>query len=59
MIAAIQSGTRDAVASMTLGVSRVTEGVALATQAGEVDQRDRRQCGAGGGQGRRHLAGAA
>ena len=35
MIAAIQSGTRDAVASMQQGVSRVTEGVALATQAGE------------------------
>ncbi|MEF8702646.1 MAG: methyl-accepting chemotaxis protein [Candidatus Accumulibacter sp. UW26] len=35
MIAAIQSGTRDAVASMTLGVGRVTEGVAMATQAGE------------------------
>jgi methyl-accepting chemotaxis protein len=34
MIAAIQSGTRDAVASMQQGVSRVTEGVALATQAG-------------------------
>jgi methyl-accepting chemotaxis protein len=35
MIAAIQSGTRDAVASMNLGVSRVAEGVALATQAGQ------------------------
>lgn len=35
MIASIQSGTRDAVASMSQGVSRVAEGVALATQAGE------------------------
>ena len=35
MIAAIQSGTRDAVASMNLGVSRVADGVALATQAGQ------------------------
>ena len=35
MIAAIQNGTRDAVASMNLGVSRVAEGVILATRAGE------------------------
>ncbi|WP_313951830.1 methyl-accepting chemotaxis protein [Accumulibacter sp.] len=35
MIGAIQSGSREAVASMNLGVSRVTAGVALATQAGE------------------------
>lgn len=35
MIAAIQSGSRDAVASMKVGVSRVAAGVALATQAGE------------------------
>ena len=35
MIASIQSGTRDAVESMSQGVSRVAEGVALATQAGE------------------------
>ncbi|MCB1968559.1 MAG: methyl-accepting chemotaxis protein, partial [Candidatus Accumulibacter sp.] len=35
MIGAIQTGARDAVASMQLGVSRVTAGVALATQAGE------------------------
>jgi methyl-accepting chemotaxis protein len=34
MIAAIQSGAHAAVASMNLGVSRVAEGVALATQAG-------------------------
>ncbi|MCM8595260.1 methyl-accepting chemotaxis protein [Accumulibacter sp.] len=34
MIDAIQDGTREAVASMTLGVSRVADGVALATQAG-------------------------
>jgi hypothetical protein len=59
MIAAIQSGARDAVASMNLGVSRVAEGVALATQAGAVDQRDRQQCGAGGGKGRRYFEGAA
>ncbi|MCM8610883.1 methyl-accepting chemotaxis protein [Accumulibacter sp.] len=35
MITAIQSGTQDAVASMRLGVSRVAEGVTLATRAGE------------------------
>ena len=35
MIGAIQTGARDAVASMQLGVSRVTAGVALATQAGD------------------------
>ncbi len=35
MIAAIQNGSRDAVSSMQLGVSRVSAGVALATQAGE------------------------
>ena len=35
MIAAIQEGSRDAVSSMQLGVSRVSAGVALATQAGE------------------------
>lgn len=35
MIVSIQSGTRDAVASMNQGVSRVAEGVALATRAGE------------------------
>ena len=35
MIGAIQSGSRDAVESMALGVSRVTAGVELATQAGE------------------------
>ncbi|MEF8729649.1 MAG: methyl-accepting chemotaxis protein [Accumulibacter sp.] len=35
MIAAIQSGTQDAVASMKLGVSRVADGVTLATRAGE------------------------
>lgn len=35
MIAAIQDGSRDAVSSMQLGVSRVSAGVALATQAGE------------------------
>lgn len=35
MIGAIQSGTQNAVASMNSGVSRVTNGVALATRAGE------------------------
>ena len=35
MIGAIQSGSRDAVASMKVGVSRVAAGVALATEAGE------------------------
>lgn len=35
MIGAIQSGSRDAVASMNVGVSRVAAGVALATRAGE------------------------
>lgn len=35
MISAIQSGTQNAVASMRDGVSRVNEGVTLATQAGE------------------------
>jgi methyl-accepting chemotaxis protein len=35
MIVAIQKGSRDAVSSMQLGVSRVSAGVALATQAGE------------------------
>ena len=35
MITAIQSGTQDAVASMKLGVSRVAEGVTLATRAGQ------------------------
>lgn len=35
MIATIQNGTRDAVASMKLGVDCVTEGVALATTAGQ------------------------
>lgn len=35
MIGAIQSGTQSAVTSMRDGVSRVNEGVALATQAGE------------------------
>ena len=35
MIDAIQNGSRDAVSSMQLGVSRVSAGVALATQAGE------------------------
>jgi methyl-accepting chemotaxis protein len=35
MIAAMQSGTADAVASMHLGVQRVGEGVALSRQAGE------------------------
>lgn len=33
-ISAIQAGTSDAVASMNIGVSRVTEGVTLARQAG-------------------------
>lgn len=35
MIAAIQSGTREAVQSMNVGVARVSEGVALAMQAGQ------------------------
>jgi methyl-accepting chemotaxis protein len=35
MIGAIQSGTQNAVASMTSGVSRVNNGVTLATRAGE------------------------
>jgi len=35
MITAIQGGTREAVNSMKLGVTRVSEGVALATRAGE------------------------
>ena len=35
MIGAIQSGTQNAVASMSEGVERVNQGVALATQAGE------------------------
>ncbi|KFB67741.1 methyl-accepting chemotaxis protein [Candidatus Accumulibacter vicinus] len=34
MISAIQAGTSDAVASMKIGVNRVTEGVTLARQAG-------------------------
>ena len=35
MIQAIQNGTRDAVASMQVGVERVNQGVALAGQAGD------------------------
>ncbi len=35
MIAAIQGGTRSAVDSMKVGVARVSDGVALTTQAGE------------------------
>ncbi|EXI76069.1 MAG TPA: methyl-accepting chemotaxis protein [Candidatus Accumulibacter phosphatis] len=35
MITAIQSGTQNAVTSMKLGVSRVAEGVTLATRAGQ------------------------